>query len=78
MKKLLLIEDDRDTTALLVGLLGSLGYGDGAVIHCGCMQEVYAVEAGKVGIVLTDLSLPDSATGRRMGGCRSCFRIRRS
>jgi len=73
MKKLLLIEDDTDTTALLMGLLGSLGYGDGAVIHCGCMKEVHAVEAREVGIVLTDLSLPDSATRETYGRVQELF-----
>jgi PAS domain S-box-containing protein len=61
---ILVVEDDHDVRATVVGMLGDLGY---TVIEAANPDEALrALEARKVALVFTDVVMPGSMTSRQM------------
>ncbi|MCD6063525.1 MAG: sensor protein [Flavipsychrobacter sp.] len=59
-QKIVIIEDNDDTFFLIKGLLKNIGYDDQSVVRCAQLHELDRIDPKDVGVVLTDLSLPDS------------------
>lgn len=59
--KVLLIEDDTESVFLLTKLLERIGYVPGSVTVCGSLREINNVKEDDFQLILSDLTLPDSA-----------------
>ena len=55
---LLLVEDDRDTAALICETLED-HFGEGCVKHCDCVEKGLAEDVDDYDLVITDVNLPD-------------------
>ena len=56
--KLLLVEDDRDTAALICETLED-HFGEGCIKHCDSVEKGLAEEVGNYDLIITDVNLPD-------------------
>jgi PAS domain S-box-containing protein len=59
-KRVLLIEDDRESAFLIKNLLVRIGYQANNILLCGTLREATGVPEEELEIILTDLTLPDS------------------
>ncbi|RYZ54161.1 MAG: PAS domain S-box protein [Sphingobacteriales bacterium] len=71
-KKLLIIEDDPDTAALLAGMVCRIGWEAADIIQCSTLAEVFRLEQA-ISLVITDLTLPDSPADETFGKVQFCF-----
>jgi PAS domain S-box-containing protein len=71
--KVLLIEDDPDAVHLLTRYLHNIGYGKDDIIICRSYNDVTCLDRSGIGIVITDLHLPDSTDGNTFQKVKDLF-----
>jgi PAS domain S-box-containing protein len=71
--KVLLIEDDPDAIHLLTRYLSNIGYQKADIVICGSFSEVSCLDSTGIGIVITDLTLPDSSPNETFRKVKELF-----